>query len=72
MNIRAWRGFAFCDGIGEAENPDLEEFGNERLMLEGAMGDGALDTEPPVMQQVSAFCNNNFRDEATLLVVAMA
>ena len=35
-------------------------------------GEGALETEQRVMKQVSAFCNSNFRDDATLVVVALA
>jgi sigma-B regulation protein RsbU (phosphoserine phosphatase) len=62
----------FTDGIVEAENLELEEFGDQRLMLEAAMDEGALETQQRVMKQVSAFCNSNFRDDATLVVVAMA
>lgn len=62
----------FTDGIVEAENLELEEFGDERLRLEAAIGEEALDTQQRVMKQVSAFCNSNFRDDATLVVVAMA
>jgi sigma-B regulation protein RsbU (phosphoserine phosphatase) len=58
------------DGITEAENAQLEEFGDQRL-LEAAKGDtaSALDTQRTIMQRVSAFCGGNFRDDATLLVL---
>jgi sigma-B regulation protein RsbU (phosphoserine phosphatase) len=61
------------DGITEAENPGLEEFGEGR-MLEAARGrdSSALDTQRAVMQQVTTFCNGNFRDDATLLVLRVA
>lgn len=62
----------YTDGITEAEDPQLEEFGEDRLLKESATGDGALSTQRHVMQSVSAFCNNNFRDDATLLVVSVA
>jgi len=50
------------DGITEAENASLEEFGEERLL--GAARDRnatALDTQRAVMQQVTAFCGSQFR-----------
>lgn len=58
------------DGITEAENARLEEFGDQRL-LEAAKGDAAnaLDTQRAIMQRVTAFCGGNFRDDATLLVL---
>jgi sigma-B regulation protein RsbU (phosphoserine phosphatase) len=62
----------FTDGVTEAENAQLEEFGEDRL-LEAARGSGesALDIQRTIMQQVSAFCSGNFRDDATLLVLAL-
>jgi sigma-B regulation protein RsbU (phosphoserine phosphatase) len=61
------------DGITEAENAQLEEFGDERL-LEDARGDhtSALEVQRAIMQQVTAFCGGNFRDDATLLVLRIA
>ena len=58
------------DGITEAENAGLEEFGEQRL-LEAARADSgtALETQRAIMQQVAAFCAGNFRDDATLLVL---
>jgi phosphoserine phosphatase RsbU/P len=60
----------WTDGITEAENAQLEEFGEERLVeaarIEVAT---ALDTQRAIMQRVTAFCGANFRDDATLLVL---
>jgi serine phosphatase RsbU (regulator of sigma subunit) len=60
------------DGITEAENPHLEEFGEERLVSAARAQDGtALDTQRAIMQRVAAFCGGNFRDDATLLVLRL-
>ena len=60
----------WTDGITEAENAQLEEFGEERLVeaarIEVAT---ALDTQRAIMQRVTVFCGANFRDDATLLVL---
>jgi phosphoserine phosphatase RsbU/P len=61
------------DGITEAENDRLEEFGEERLLQVARTRDGsALDIQRAIMQQVTTFCNGNFRDDATLLVVQIS
>ena len=58
------------DGITEAENAQLEEFGDERLLEAARTRDGsALDIQRTIMQQVTTFCGGNFRDDATLLVL---
>ena len=60
------------DGITEAENAQLEEFGDERLLEAARTRNGsALDIQRAIMQQVTAFCGGNFRDDATLLVLRM-
>ena len=60
------------DGITEAENPHREEFGEERLVSAARAQDGtALDTQRAIMQRVTAFCDGNFRDDATLLVLRL-
>ncbi len=63
----------WTDGITEAENAQLEEFGEERL-LEAARIEvtTALDTQRAIMQRVTAFCGANFRDDATLLVLRVS
>jgi sigma-B regulation protein RsbU (phosphoserine phosphatase) len=61
------------DGITEAENAKLEEFGEERL-LEAARArlGSALEVQRAIMQQVTTFCGGNFRDDATLLVLRIS
>lgn len=61
------------DGVTEAENTRLEEFGEQRLLEVARARDGsALDTQRAVMQQVTAYCGGNFRDDATLLVLRVS
>lgn len=61
------------DGITEAENAQLEEFGEERLVEAARARDGsALDIQRAIMQQVTTFCSGNFRDDATLLVLRIS
>ena len=60
----------WTDGITEAENAQLEEFGDARLVEAARAPDAsALDTQRAIMQRVTAFCGANFRDDATLLVL---
>jgi sigma-B regulation protein RsbU (phosphoserine phosphatase) len=61
------------DGITEAENAKLEEFGKERLLEAARARHGsALGVQRAIMQQVTAFCGGNFRDDATLLVLRIS
>jgi sigma-B regulation protein RsbU (phosphoserine phosphatase) len=61
------------DGITEAENAKLEEFGEERLLAAArARDESALEIQRAIMQQVTAFCGGNFRDDATLLVLRIS
>ena len=61
------------DGITEAENAKLEEFGDERLLEAARARHGsALELQRAIMQQVTAFCSGNFRDDATLLVLRIS
>jgi phosphoserine phosphatase RsbU/P len=61
------------DGITEAENAKLEEFGDERLLEAARACHGsALEVQRAIMQQVTAFCGGNFRDDATLLVLRIS
>ena len=61
------------DGITEAENAQLEEFGEQRLVeVARARNGSALDIQRAIMQQVTSFCGGNFRDDATLLVLRMS
>ncbi|MGB7624365.1 MAG: PP2C family protein-serine/threonine phosphatase [Terriglobia bacterium] len=62
----------FTDGITEAANQQAEEFGEERLIRTAQMEDGtALHTQRRIMEVVTQFCETNFHDDATLLVVAL-
>jgi len=61
------------DGITEAENAKLEEFGDERLLEAARARHGsALEVQRAIMRQVTAFCDGNFRDDATLLVLRIS
>jgi sigma-B regulation protein RsbU (phosphoserine phosphatase) len=61
------------DGITEAENAKREEFGDERLLEAARARHGsALEVQRAIMQQVTAFCGGNFRDDATLLVLRIS
>lgn len=61
------------DGITEAENANLEEFGDKRLLEAARTRHGsALEVQRAIMQQVTAFCGGNFRDDATLLVLRIS
>jgi len=61
------------DGITEAENTKLEEFGEDRLLEAARARHGsALEVQRAIMQQVTAFCGGNFRDDATLLVLRIS
>lgn len=60
------------DGITEAENSQLEEFGEQRVLEAARASDStALETQRAIMQRVTAFCSGNFRDDATLLVLRL-
>ena len=61
------------DGVTEAENAKLEEFGDQRLLEAARACNGsALDTQRAVMEQVAAYCGGHFRDDATLLVLRVS
>lgn len=60
------------DGISEAEDTKLEEFGEARMLEAARAQNGsAMETQRAIMQQVTAFCGGNFRDDATVVVLAM-
>ena len=61
------------DGITEAENAQLEEFGEDRLVEVARAEDGsALDIQRAIMLKVATFCRGAFRDDATLLVLCIS
>ncbi len=62
----------FTDGVTEAENGDGAEFGEERLIRAANADSGTpLGAQRKIMEAVAAFCDNNFRDDATLLVASI-
>jgi sigma-B regulation protein RsbU (phosphoserine phosphatase) len=63
----------FTDGISEAANADLEEFGEKRLvdlMLEDA-GLQPAELQEKILRAADGFCNGTWQDDATLIVVAV-
>lgn len=60
------------DGITEASDGDDQEFGEEKL-AEAALKESkrtAAEMSDALLNQVSAFCDAHFQDDATLLVIA--
>jgi phosphoserine phosphatase RsbU/P len=62
----------FTDGITEAENADEQEFGEEKVaaVARACKGRTAAEMNAMLLERVSSYCQNHFRDDATLLVVA--
>jgi sigma-B regulation protein RsbU (phosphoserine phosphatase) len=65
--------FFYTDGVTEAENEAAEEFGNERLVRAAlaSSGETAAAANRRLMEEVAAFCNGHFRDDVTIVVLAM-
>lgn len=62
----------YTDGVTEAENQHAEEFGSERVMQAALAVDGsAANTQRSLMEEVTQFCGNNFRDDVTVLVASI-
>jgi len=62
----------YTDGVTEAENQAGEEFGEARLVQAARRADGSAEnTQRNIMEEVSGFCNANFADDATLVVVIL-
>jgi phosphoserine phosphatase RsbU/P len=63
----------FTDGVTEAENSEQQEFGEERLSACvrscGEMTAAGLQRE--LLAQLAKHCGNRFRDDATLMIVAV-
>jgi phosphoserine phosphatase RsbU/P len=61
------------DGVLEAENAQEEEFGYQRLIASvgASRGEGAHGIRKRVLEDVTAFCNGQFSDDASLIVVAV-
>ena len=62
----------FTDGITEAEGPDGEEFGTERVSSFAKIhaANSAAKMNQELLAQVTEFCGAHFKDDATLLVLA--
>ena len=61
----------FTDGVTEARNASGDEFGEERLheCLRSYRGSNAAELRSLILKEVTQFCNDNFDDDATLMVV---
>lgn len=59
------------DGVLEATDEHEEEFGYQRLIsvVERAKGQGVNAVRKAILDEVSAFCNGQFQDDASLIVV---
>lgn len=64
----------FTDGVSEATNPGGEEYGEDRLLelLRENRGLGAAELDHKVMRAIHEFSSGTLRDDATLIVVAVA
>jgi sigma-B regulation protein RsbU (phosphoserine phosphatase) len=63
----------FTDGVTEAEDASGEEFGEERVVnvLQSASGYSADDVRRALMDAVTSYCGGNFRDDATVVALAV-
>jgi sigma-B regulation protein RsbU (phosphoserine phosphatase) len=63
----------FTDGITEASVQGGEEFGEERLIASARSGAGksAAEVKARILEDVSRFCDSQFRDDATLIVISV-
>jgi phosphoserine phosphatase RsbU/P len=63
----------FTDGITEAEGPQGEEFGEERVaaFAKAHAANSAANITQQLLSQVTEFCGAQFHDDATLLVLAV-
>jgi sigma-B regulation protein RsbU (phosphoserine phosphatase) len=63
----------FTDGVTEAEDAYGTEFGEERVLqaLRDGAGRSAEEVRRILMDAVTGFCGGNFRDDATVVVLAV-
>jgi sigma-B regulation protein RsbU (phosphoserine phosphatase) len=61
------------DGVTEAANALDEEFGNERVIASAraARKLGAQGVRTRILEEVTRFCNGNFHDDASLIVLTV-
>jgi serine phosphatase RsbU (regulator of sigma subunit) len=62
----------YTDGISEAFNAADEEFGEARLILPlKEPGGSSEERRQRIMVAVTEFSNNNFHDDATMMIVSI-
>ena len=61
------------DGVTEAADENDEQFGTERVTASAraARGTGAHGIRTRILEDVTRFCNGNFEDDASLIVVTV-
>ncbi|MCH8567171.1 MAG: PP2C family protein-serine/threonine phosphatase [Balneolales bacterium] len=61
----------FTDGISEAMNEEEEEFGEERIawLLEENHHKSAAEIQSIILEEVRVFCNGNYGDDVTMLIL---
>jgi phosphoserine phosphatase RsbU/P len=64
----------FTDGVTEACSPDDEEFGETRLieLLQQHRAASAADLQKIILAAAGEFCGGYWRDDATVIVIAVA
>lgn len=64
--------FVYTDGVTEAENEAAEEFGPERLVAACKPVNGsAVAMNRRLMEEVARFCHGHFRDDVTVVALAI-
>lgn len=63
----------FTDGVIEAQKPDGEEFGEARLLelLATNSSASAQDLQRTILRAAGDFCEGNWHDDATIVVIAI-
>jgi sigma-B regulation protein RsbU (phosphoserine phosphatase) len=63
----------FTDGVTEAEDAHGDEFGDQRVVraLQDAGSRSAEDVRQHLMEAVTSYCGGQFRDDATVVVLAV-
>ncbi|MDJ0839720.1 MAG: SpoIIE family protein phosphatase [Acidobacteriota bacterium] len=66
--------FFYTDGVSEVENPEEEDFGEERLLnlVQEYRKHDLLKAQQLLVREVKEFCRGNFLDDATALFLARA
>jgi sigma-B regulation protein RsbU (phosphoserine phosphatase) len=63
----------FTDGVTEASNSEEVEYGEARLLslLNENRSLGAVELQKKILSAAGEFCNSNWHDDATLIVIAV-